>query len=256
MPNTSPLPEVKIYSDGWANPNPGPGWYGIILCYRWVKKEFYQGYQMTTNNRMELTGVITGLSKLTKKSQVTVYTDSQYTINGIVKWWAKKWQANSWYRTKSQKAVNYDLWEQLLDLVEQHEVEFEWVKWHNGHVENERCDELATLSMSMKNLLVDEGFETSPPALLLLGEGSQWKSSKGSKDDIIKVIWKWDKNIKVEKVWDPCRKCWTAVVKKKPKHTKKTLEKAYYYEYYLSCPGCNTNYMVENGKRDVKGLVL
>lgn len=92
------------------------------------QKNFSQGYKRTTNNRMELMGAITGFQKLKTKSKVTLHTDSQYTINGLQKGWAKKWKANNWYRTKSQKATNHDLWEILLELSQKHEVDFEWIK--------------------------------------------------------------------------------------------------------------------------------
>ncbi|PIE85153.1 ribonuclease HI [Candidatus Gracilibacteria bacterium] len=153
------LPEVELYSDGGAVPNPGRGGYGVILSYKGIKKEFSKGYKKSTNNRMELTGVIVGLSKLKQKSRVQVYTDSQYTINGIKKGWAEKWRSNNWYRTKNKKALNSDLWEKLLLLLDKHDVSFNWVKGHNGHKENERCDELATLALNNKNLIEDEGFE-------------------------------------------------------------------------------------------------
>lgn len=244
------LPHVQIYSDGWANPNPWVWWYGIILCYKGVIKELYQGFQMTTNNRMELLGVIMWLSQLKKKSRVDIYTDSQYTIHWIQKWWAQKWKENNWYRTKSEKAVNYDLWERLLDLVEQHEVEFHWVKGHNGHIENERCDELATLSMSMENLLVDDGYiEKSATEQMSLDSSTKVESTKQKK--LLA-----NTSMKVEKNWDPCKKCMTPVEKRIPKHTQKTLLKAYYYEYYLTCPSCKTNYMLEAAKRDIKTLKL
>jgi len=253
MGNDKLLPEVELYSDWWANPNPWRWWYGIILCYKWVKKEFKQWFELTTNNRMEMTWVITWLSKLKTKSKVMIYTDSQYTINGIQKWWAEKWKSNNWYRTKTQKAVNYDLWEILLDLVWKHEVSFTWVKGHNWHIENERCDELATEAMDMKKLLIDENFIPNESDL---NKEKNIKEDDKNKLEIIKTLWKWDPSIKVNKESDPCKKCWTPVIKKKPKHTKKTLEKAYYYEYFFSCPYCKTNYMTNDAKRDVKTLKL
>ena len=253
MNSKKKLPEIKLYSDGWANPNPWKGWYWIILSYKWIKKEFSWGFKITTNNRMELTGVITGLWKLKTKSKIEVYTDSQYVINGIQKWWAQKWKENNWYRTKTQKAINYDLWEKLLDLYWKHEVYFHWVKWHNWHIENERCDELATLSMNEENLLVDENY---------IPTENEIKNNQISLDSIdntkkiIKVLWKWDSSLKVNKIWDPCKKCLTPVIKKIPKHTKKTLSKKYYYEYFLYCPYCKINYMVNEAKRDIKNLKL
>lgn len=251
------LPQVELFSDGWANPNPGPGGYGIILSCQWIKKEFLQGFTCTTNNRMELLWVITWLSKLTKKSNVQVYTDSQYTINGIQKWWAQKWKENNWLRTKTQKAINYDLWEQLLKLVDQHEVKFTWVKWHNWHIENERCDELATQAMQQDNLLVDNFYMSEyycePEKQLPLWET---QAEKEKNAQIMKVIWKWDPSLKVEKENDPCKKCLTPVIKKIPKHTKKTLLKKFYYKYYFTCPNCKTNYMTNEAKDDVKNLKL
>jgi len=243
------IPEVELFSDGWANPNPGKWWYWIILSCRWVKKEFSQWYTLTTNNRMELTWVITWLSKLKTRSKVQVYTDSQYTINWIEKWWAEKWKANNWYRTKVEKATNFDLWEILIDLIPKHEVKFTWVKWHNWHIENERCDELATLAMESDNLIEDKNYVPNESDQLTL-------TDTNNKDKIIKTLWKWDKSIKVTKEWDKCRKCLNKVIKKFPKHTQKTLEKKYYYEYFLSCPYCKTNYMIEDWKRDIKNLKI
>lgn len=234
------LPEVHIFSDGWANPNPGPGGYGVIMKSGEHQKSFSGGYKKTTNNRMELTGAITGFSKLKTRSKVTLHTDSQYTINGIQKWWAKKWKANNWFRIGSQKAINYDLWGQLLELTEKHDVSFNWIKWHNGHIENEFCDELATLAMQWKNLIVDTGFkETVEKA----------KSKKISVSQIALIS-------DFEITGTSCKKCDNPLVKKYPKHTKKTLEKQYYYEYYHHCLSCKTNYMLEEAKRDIKTLKL
>lgn len=248
------MPQVELYSDWWANPNPWKWWYGIILSCNWITKEFYQGYAFTTNNRMELLWVINWLSKLKKKSKVMIFTDSQYTINGIEKWWAKKWKSNNWYRTKTQKAVNFDLWEQLLILTQEHEVSFTWVKGHNGHIQNERCDELATKSMSMDNILEDSWFQWEDKKNI----NSLFKSEtdQNNTQKIIKVLWKWDSSLKIEKENDPCKKCLTPVIKKIPKHTKKTLLKKFYYKYYFSCPNCKTNYMTNDAKDDVKNLKI
>lgn len=161
MNNQKELPIVKLYSDGGADPNPGKGGYGIIMTYKRVRKEFSQGFLKTTNNRMELLGVISGLERLTRQSKVNVYTDSRYVINGIEKGWARKWRSNNWYRNKTEKALNPDLWERLLQLLEIHQVKFDWVKGHNGHPENERCDALATQAMKQPDLIADKGFEES-----------------------------------------------------------------------------------------------
>ena len=135
--------QVEIFTDGACSGNPGPGGYGVILRYKGINKELSGREACTTNNRMELTAVITGLSALKESCCVTLYSDSKYIIDAIQKGWAKKWQANGWMRNKKDPALNPDLWEKLLHLLEQHEVNFVWVKGHAGHPENERCDRLA-----------------------------------------------------------------------------------------------------------------
>ena len=134
---------VTIYTDGACSGNPGPGGYGAILMYGQHKKELSGGDPNTTNNRMELMGVITALKALNRPCQVDLYTDSQYVVNAIEKGWAKKWQANGWMRNKKDKALNPDLWQSLLDLLEIHQVTFHWVKGHAENPYNNRCDEMA-----------------------------------------------------------------------------------------------------------------
>ena len=134
---------VTIYTDGACSGNPGPGGYGAILMYGQHKKELSGGDPNTTNNRMELMGVITALKALNRPCQVNLYTDSQYVVNAIEKGWAKKWQANGWMRNKKDKALNPDLWQSLLNLLEIHQVTFHWVKGHAENPYNNRCDELA-----------------------------------------------------------------------------------------------------------------
>ena len=134
---------VTIYTDGACSGNPGPGGYGAILMYGQHKKELSGGDPNTTNNRMELMGVITALKALNRPCQVDLYTDSQYVVNAIEKGWAKKWQANGWMRNKKDKALNPDLWQTLLELLELHQVKFHWVKGHAENPYNNRCDELA-----------------------------------------------------------------------------------------------------------------
>lgn len=134
---------VTIYTDGACSGNPGPGGYGAILMYGSHKKELSGGDANTTNNRMELMGVITALEALNRPCRVDLYTDSQYVVNAIEKGWARKWQANGWMRNKKDKALNPDLWQRLLDLLETHQVTFHWVKGHAENPYNNRCDELA-----------------------------------------------------------------------------------------------------------------
>lgn len=135
--------QVFIFSDGACSGNPGPGGYGVILRCEGKEKELSGGEADTTNNRMELTGVIMGLSALKYPCKVTVQTDSKYVVDGIEKGWAKSWRKNGWIKSDKKPALNSDLWEELLGLLEIHEVSFVWIKGHAGHAENERCDRLA-----------------------------------------------------------------------------------------------------------------
>ena len=140
---TNPQKFVELYTDGSCLSNPGHGGWGAILRYRGHEKELCGGEPDTTNNRMELTAAIEGLSALKEPCRVTLYSDSQYLVNGMQKGWAKKWKANGWMRNKKEPAVNPDLWDKLLSLFEYHQVTLVWVKGHAGHPENERCDQLA-----------------------------------------------------------------------------------------------------------------
>lgn len=157
------LPQVTIYTDGGALGNPGPGGYGAVMLYNEHRKELSGGYRMTTNNRMELTAVIRALETLKVRCEVTLYTDSRYVADGVEKGWAKKWRANGWQRTTKEKALNPDLWEQLLGLLEQHDVRVVWVKGHAGNQENERCDQLSVAAAQQRSLPPDEVYERSKP---------------------------------------------------------------------------------------------
>ena len=138
------MKKVEIYTDGACRGNPGKGGWGAILVYGDKEKELCGGEKETTNNRMELTAAIEALSALKEPCEVTMTSDSQYLINGITKGWAISWRDKGWKKADKSPALNPDLWQRLLDLLEIHKVEFIWVKGHAGHPYNERCDELAT----------------------------------------------------------------------------------------------------------------
>ena len=138
------MKEVQIYTDGACRGNPGRGGWGAVLVYAGREKELSGGEPMTTNNRMELLGVITALSALREPCEVTLTTDSQYVVNAIEKGWLESWRKNGWKKSDKSKVLNVDLWEQLICQLERHSVSFVWVKGHNGHPYNERCDVLAT----------------------------------------------------------------------------------------------------------------
>ena len=134
---------VNIYTDGACSGNPGPGGWGVVLRCRGKEKELSGGEESTTNNRMELTAVIEALKALKRGCKVEICTDSKYVVDGITKGWAASWRKNGWRKADKKPALNPDLWEILLDELEKHEYEFVWIKGHNGHPENERCDSLA-----------------------------------------------------------------------------------------------------------------
>jgi len=151
--------KVVMFTDGSANPHTGAGGYGVVLKYKEKVKELSGGFRKTTNNRMEIIACIEGLRALKKRSEVVVFSDSQYVVNSISKGWARKWRAQNWMRNDKERAENADLWAQLLELCDQHDVEFRWVKSHNGTKENERCDQLALEAAQKRNLPADEGYE-------------------------------------------------------------------------------------------------
>jgi len=160
----SPGSHIQIYTDGGCINNPGPGGFGIIIVENGRRKERSGGFRLTTNNRMELTAAIVALQSIPPQSQVTLYTDSRYLVDGMEKGWARTWQANKWRKANKTRALNVDLWQQMLSLSNQHEVKFVWVEGHAGHPENERCDRLAVEASHGKNLPVDAGYEVVPGA--------------------------------------------------------------------------------------------
>ena len=137
------MKDVTIYTDGACSGNPGAGGWGTILSYNGREKELSGGEAQTTNNRMELTAVIEGLRALKEPCRVRIVTDSQYVVNGIEKGWAKSWKQNGWRKKDRKPALNPDLWDALLNLLDKHEVRFEWIRGHAGHPQNERCDAMA-----------------------------------------------------------------------------------------------------------------
>lgn len=162
------LGKVVIFTDGASTNNPGPGGYGVVILNGDERKELSGGFRRTTNNRMELMAVIVGLQSLKRRSQVVIYSDSSYVVQGIEKGWARRWKANNWMRAPgasgvSQPAENVDLWSALLDLLDQHDVEFRWVRGHASHPENERCDEMAVKAAHASSLPEDSGYQSRGP---------------------------------------------------------------------------------------------
>ena len=137
------MKQVTIYADGACSGNPGPGGWGAILEYNNSRKELSGGEKQTTNNRMELTGVITALEALKEPCRVELYSDSKYVVDALQKGWAASWRKKGWIKADKKPALNPDLWEKLLDLAEKHTVTCHWVKGHADNENNNRCDALA-----------------------------------------------------------------------------------------------------------------
>lgn len=140
---------VHLYTDGACSGNPGPGGWGAVLIYGEARKELSGGERDTTNNRMELTAAIRGLQALREPCRVILTSDSRYLVDAVTKGWLRSWQRRGWKKAGNDPVLNVDLWQLLLPLLEQHQVEFVWVKGHAGHPENERCDRMA-VAESMK----------------------------------------------------------------------------------------------------------
>ena len=146
---------ITIYTDGASKGNPGPGGYGVVLKYKQHRKELSEGFRKTTNNRMELMGVIAGLEAIKEDGKtVKVYSDSKYVVDAVEKGWL--W---GWVKKNFKDKKNEDLWKRFITVYKKHKVKFEWLRGHAGDVENEICDKLAVKSAEGRNLKIDEGYE-------------------------------------------------------------------------------------------------
>lgn len=154
------MKEIEIFCDGSSLGNPGPGGYGVILRYGSYEKELSRGYKITTNNRMELLGALAALSALKEPCKVTLYSDSNYVIQGMTAW-RFSWRKNDWDNARKKNLKNLDLWQQLDKEAQKHDITWQWVKGHNGHSENERCDILAKNAAKSQDLIEDKGYCTN-----------------------------------------------------------------------------------------------
>ncbi|MBM3121492.1 MAG: ribonuclease HI [Chloroflexi bacterium] len=220
---SKPRKHVVVYTDGAAEPNPGPGGYGAVLMHAGRTRELSGMFGLTTNNRMELKAAVVALEALKESCRVTLHSDSKYLVDAMMDGRAARWRVSGWRRGKKETVANHDLWERLLALCERHDVTFVWVRGHAGDTHNERCDELSMQFLGKRDLPVDDGYVERP-------EGER------------------ELRIKITQAGQPCRKCATPVEKRVP-HGKRKPGQAYYYDYYLVCPSCGTMYMVEEAKR-------
>ncbi len=233
MSNES-LKHVIIYTDGAAEPNPGPGGYGVVLLHGDHRKELSAAFETTTNNRMELLAVIAGLEALKTKCRVTLHSDSRYVVDSVNNGSVFRWRKNGWLRTRNTQAKNTDLWERFVSIYEEHEVQLVWVKGHVGIAENERCDQLAANAATSSDRGPDIGYSPSETSTTSPEKTAARKHSSSK--------------TKHKEPDEPCRKCSTPIVKRVPKKKRKA-NQSYYYEWYLYCPNCHAMYMVEAAKR-------
>ncbi|TVQ04443.1 MAG: ribonuclease HI [Planctomycetaceae bacterium] len=235
---TADLKEVTIHTDGGAVPNPGRGGFGVVLRFGKYLKELSGGFALTTNNRMELMAVIVGLEALKERCRVRLHSDSKYIVDAITTGAAFRWRDHGWSMKAlgSKKAKNADLWERLLAAYDRHAVEMVWVKGHAGVDDNERCDRLAAAAMQQPELPPDEGYDPDPPVTPAFTSANRPQTFARSKT-------------KMTEVGQPCRKCGTPIIKRTPKKQTVKTDQAYYYAWYLYCPGCKSMYMVEDAKR-------
>lgn len=230
---------VTIYTDGAAEPNPGPGGYGVVLMSGKHRKELSGGFRKTTNNRMELMAVIVALESLKRPCRVTLFSDSKYVVDSVSRGSVMKWSRNNWFRAPGERAKNVDLWKRFLEVFQRHSVEFKWVKGHAGVQENERCDELAVRAAQQYDLPPDTGYEDDAASLRTAGSDSSLESPKAPAN----------KESAVVQEGGVCRKCQEPLIKKETKKKAVKPGQVYCYDWYLFCPGCGTMYMVDAAKR-------
>jgi len=152
------MKEVVVYTDGGARGNPGPGGYGAIVTFGKFRKELKGAFDHTTNNRMELMGVISALELLKEQCAVTVHSDSKYVVNAMLKGWLVGWKKRGWKKSDKKPVLNQDLWKRLDAVASEHEMTWKWVKGHAGNPLNERCDELVHEAIDEGKLMIDQGY--------------------------------------------------------------------------------------------------
>lgn len=161
MKKTIPRAEVTIYTDGACLGNPGPGGYAAVILTPDGEKELARGFRLTTNNRMELMAAIAALRSLSAPAKVRLFSDSQYVVNGMRQGWARRWKAQNWMRSKTEPALNADLWDELLRLDSVHDIEWIWIRGHAKDPYNERCDRLSNMHASRHATEIDAIYERS-----------------------------------------------------------------------------------------------
>ena len=248
----SQRPHVTIYTDGAAEPNPGRGGYGVVLLHPAKRLELSRGFELTTNNRMELLAVIAGLEVLTKPCCVSVHSDSKYVVDAIDKGWVLNWLRKNWQRGKQGPVKNADLWKRYLAAATQHTVKMHWVKGHAGHEHNERCDVLAVAAANGAVLEIDHGYQPDSISVEVtdaIRTATDADTTPSENSSVGQIVPSQQSKVTHKEPGEPCRKCGMPIVKKSPKKQTRKAGQTYYYEWYLHCPNCKTMYMVEAAKR-------
>lgn len=215
--------EVTAHTDGACEPNPGPGGIGVVLESLGRRRELAQGFRLTTNNRMELMAAIIALEALRQPCAVSLRSDSRYLVDAMAGGAAARWAEANWMRPGGRRVPNADLWQRLLEQSRVHPVAWQWIEGHAGDPGNERADALSYAALRGPDLAEDLGYLRS----------LELEASAPSR---------------ITRAGQPCRKCSTPVVRRRPARPPGPGQ-AYYFEYYLWCPACHTMYMLEKAKR-------
>jgi ribonuclease HI len=255
-PQQSTTPSVIVYTDGAAEPNPGPGGFGAVLIFGKHRKELSGGFRRTTNNRMELMGVIAALEELTRPCSVQIYSDSKYVVDSVQRGSLARWAKANWQRAPGQPVKNIDLWKRYLEAANHHRIKFHWVKGHAGVTENERCDVLAVAAAKSGDLTVDQGYldaikdeaKTAPHYLSSPAIKSPQSGAVSHKPHATQPAGS-SSGQPIE--GGPCRKCGGILQKRPTKQKTLKPNQTYYYEWFLFCSSCGTMYMVNEAKRIV-----
>lgn len=244
----SSLKQVVIFSDGGAEPNPGAGGYGTVLRFGESCKELSDGFQFTSNNRMELLGAIAGLEALKHPCHVRLHSDSRYVVDNVNSGFLFRLASKDWIL---RKAKNIDLWKRFLAAYLKHEVEMIWVKGHSGIADNERCDQLASAAVAKQSRQIDQGYVASIKKKRAGTTGQLFDNSQLStpKQSVVAAAGaSVPRGPKPKKVGDPCRNCHDPLIKRETK--KHNPNAAYWYSWHLFCEKCRRIYHVEEAKME------
>lgn len=249
-PAMPPDPEIRIYTDGSALGNPGPGGWAAVVRAGRKTSELSGGFRRTTNNRMELYAAIAALESLKRISAVLLISDSRYLVESIAQGRVERWQSRRWMHTKNRPVPNADLWQRLLAQLQRHKIQVEWVEGHAGHPENERANRLAQQAALAADLPPDAAFEAAEEKQAAPDSPRQAGlfdlAPPPAPDPLPPPPGR--APARITRAGQPCRKCGAPVERRIPKAKPKPGLR-YTYAWYFSCPNCGTNYLVDEARR-------